>query len=366
MNINQVKNLNLNFILTTARSGSTLLSLMLHSHPNTNIVLEEPFAYNLYPKYKKITKWTSNNIQDYCNDFYLFSEGKLHDRFVTKKEFESLLENHKENLTIDIAIKLTYLCFFPDKDKSAITTIIDKQLLFHSCLEDVASFYPQSKFIILYRDPRDNAFTKWGMYEKKKEFEMMDYYRLAYDWEDTFSKLYDLKTKIGSERFLEVKYEDLVTNPEMELKRICTFLDLTYTPEMLEYDAKVKEAYNLLQEKHKETIVPLQKGIMQKPQTNKIGYWKQNLTAYQANLIWTICGNTAEKIGYKRDEDFIKQNRLILKNFSSNIKIWINKIKVNMYYSALFFIKLAIKKTLYGKNPKRIKSKPKQQMFGNN
>jgi len=358
MELQQIKDLRLNFILTTARTGSTLLSSMLNMHPNVISTLEEPFAYSSYSGYKNVKKWTSETIQQYCYDFYLFSEGKFEVQFSSKKELESVLEMHKENLTIDLAIKLTYLCFFPNKDKSNITTVVDKQLLFHSCLEDVASFYPQSKFIILHRDPRDNAFTKWRMYQNKKQFKHQNYYLIASLWQYTYGRILRLKNKIGSERFLDVKYEDLVTNPESELKKISSFLGIEYTGRMLEYDERIKSEIDLLKEKQNKNSIkyfmPFQDGIIQKPKTNKIGYWKQELTADEANLVWTICGDLAEKIGYKKDAQFIAQP-ITLKDRWVHIKMIINRVKTKIYYSSPFFIKRLLKKLKYGKGFKTYK-----------
>jgi hypothetical protein len=62
MDIEQFKNIKLNFILATARVGSTLLVSMLNAHQNVISTSEEPFAYNLYPKYSKVKKWTSKVI----------------------------------------------------------------------------------------------------------------------------------------------------------------------------------------------------------------------------------------------------------------------------------------------------------------
>ncbi|MEO8761514.1 MAG: sulfotransferase [Bacteroidia bacterium] len=339
-----------NFILTIARTGSTLLSTMLNEHPNVISTIEEPFAYSLYPKYKHIKKWTSKTIQNYCYDFYLFSEGKLEIQFGTKKDLETILETHKKNLTIDLAIRLTYLCFFPTKNKNNITTVVDKQLLFHSCLKEVSSFYPESKFIILHRDPRDNAFTKWRMYEKKKEVGMQNYYRIAYDWNYTYNKILSLKNKIGTNRFLDIKYEDLVTNPEIELQKICSFLAITYQPIMLEYDEKIKNEISELERKQGESSAKyyfsFHDGLAQKPKTNKIGYWKQHLKPEEANLIWTVCGELAEKIGYKQDKDFIKQT-LTFANYITTLAFFGNRIKTKLYYASPFFIKHFIKKLKY-------------------
>jgi hypothetical protein len=352
MHTQQIKDIKLNFILTTARTGSTLLSSMLNMHTNVISTIEEPFAYTLFPKYKRVKTWTSKTIQEYCYDFYLFSQAKLEMQFGTKKDLQTILEKHKANLTAEIAIKLTYLCFFPDKDKSNITAIVDKELLFHSCLEDVASFYPTSKFIILHRDPRDNAYAKSRMFENKKQYKSLGYFKIALAWKYIYGLLLKLKDKIGAERFLEVKYEDLVTNPEPELKKICVFVGIEYNDRMLTYDEQMKNKISQNMNENSTAVnnlALLHVGLTQKPKTNKIGYWKQNLKPDEANMVWTVCGNLAERIGYKKDENFVKQS-ITFKDRLNYIKFLFNRVKLTFYYRAPFFIKKLVKKVKYGKN----------------
>ena len=113
MNSSEIKNTKLHFILSTERTGSTLLSTMLNMHPNVLSTFEESFAFTLYPKYKNVTNWTSETIKQYCYDFYLFSEGYLEIQFGSKKDFIALLEKNKPDLTCDLVFKLSYFNFFP-------------------------------------------------------------------------------------------------------------------------------------------------------------------------------------------------------------------------------------------------------------
>ena len=351
MNIEQIKDIQLNFILASPRTGSTLLSSMLNAHPNVVSTSEETFTYSLYPKYKNVTKWTSKIIQNFCYDFYLFSEGKFEIQFGTKKDLVDLLENFKEHLTYDIVIKLVHLCFFPGKDKSNITTLVDKHLVFHFILEKVASIYPESKFIILYRDPRDNALVKRRMFERQKT-KVQSYYQLSCSWKFVYERLGKLRYKIGLDRFIEVKYEDLVSNPEVELKKICAFLNTPYNEKMLTYDEQLKTEVTKnienLSTDTKNLITLLHGGLSEKVNTNKVGFWKQGLSKEEADLIWTICGNLAEKIGYLKHDNFVKQP-IKFKDYLTYINILITRAKTLLYYSSPFFIKYIIKKIKYGK-----------------
>ena len=349
MNIEEIENIKLNFILASPRTGSTLLSSMLNAHPNIVSTSEETFTYSLYPKYKNVKTWTSKIIEEFCYDFYLFSEGKFEIQFGTKKDLINLLESHRENLTYDKVIKLVHLCFFPNKDKSNITTLVDKHLVFHFILEKVASMYPESNFIILHRDPRDNALVKRRMFERQKK-KTQSYYQLSCSWKYVYGRILRLKNKIGKERFLEIKYEDLVSNPETELKKVCLFLNISYDKKMLSYDEQIKNEVtkNLetLSANSKKLITLLHSGLTEKVNTNKVGLWKQGLKKEEADLVWTICGSLAKKIGYKEDEHFVKQS-IKSENYFTFISMLITRATALLYYSSPFFIKYLIKKIKY-------------------
>ncbi|MGZ3894964.1 MAG: sulfotransferase family protein, partial [Bacteroidia bacterium] len=353
MNTEHARNINLSFIVTTARTGSTLLSTMLNSHPNVVSTVEEPFAYSLYPKYSAVKKWTSEIIQEYCDDFYLFSEGRLAMEFGSRKDLVSLLEKHKEDLDMRFVTRLTFLCFFPQKNKENITHVVDKELVLHECIDEVAGFYPKGKFIILYRDPRDNAFTKWRLFEKRKQTAEQNYYKIALDWNYVYGRLRNAKKKYP-EKFFEIKYEDLVDDPENELKKLCAFLGISYDPIMLEYDKIIKHEletpfYQNMDETAKNHFLSIQGGLFIKPDKEKIGYWKKFLSADEANLIWTINGKLAQEVGYTVHEGY-KRTLAPLKSYIGLYGVARDRLKSILYYNAPFWLKRLVKKIKYGKN----------------
>lgn len=346
-----IKHTSLNFILSTGRTGSTLLSSMLNMHPGIISVSEEPFAYNLYPKYKDVTNWDGATISEFCYDFYLFSEGKLEPQFGKSGDLVKLLTEHKAILTGEYAIKLAYFAFFPNKDKSQVTTIVDKELKFHYFLDDVAAWYPQSKFIVLLRDPRDNVLIKLKRAVKKKKRESVLFFAKTWDYE--YAKLYEKIAGISSDRYIHVKYEDLVSAPEETLKRISEFLGVAYTPKMLDYDQKFKEEIEkaeLVGDTVKQHLSMYHEGLTQKVSTDKVGIWKKELSQEDNNLIWSICEKTALKSGYEAEGC----KRVSYTGFNSLYdrgRFRFNKVLVpNAYYSLPFSLKYFIKKLKYGKN----------------
>lgn len=342
-----LSNLTINFIASTSRTGSTLLSSMLNMHNEVLSFSEEPFLYSLYPKYKNTTNWTDEIIEEFCSDFYLFSEANLKFQFGKKADLEKTLKEHRKYLSIETVMKLTCLVFLPHKDKAQITTIVDKELKFHHVLNEVADFYPESKFIVLIRDPRDTVLI--NLKKKKRENAPGNLILLAKAWDYLYKTLDEKTVLLPRHRYIKIKYEDLVENPEAVLKQITAFLNITYDSNMLKYDEAIRkniEEGNDLMKRH---INFNHQGLIQKVNTNKIGIWKTELTTMESDIIWSICEKTAEQHDYLRNNcrkiNYLNLNTLkdLLQFYSSNIII------PKLYFSAPFFLKYLVKKIKYKK-----------------
>ncbi|MES2515229.1 MAG: sulfotransferase [Bacteroidota bacterium] len=347
-----IHNISLNFILSTGRTGSTLLSSMLNTHPEILSVSEEPFAYNLYPKYKNVTNWTDTIIDQFCYDFYLFSEGKLEPQFGKKENIIDLLKEHRSILTGENAIKLAYFAFFPNKDKSRVNAIVDKELKFHHFLNEVSGFYPQSKFIVLSRDPRDNVLVKIKRAIKKKKKPSTLF--LAKTWNYEYAMLNKKLSRINKDRYMLVKYEDLVKKPEEVLKKITTFLNIPYNEIMLTYDDNIKEEVKRsasdIGHTVKQHLSLFHEGLTQKVNTEKIGLWKKELSEQENNLVWSICEDTALTNGYMAD-GCKKISCFKIGMLADYARFYVDKILVpTLYYAMPFRLKYFIKKMKYGKN----------------
>lgn len=340
-------NISINFIVSTSRTGSTLLSSMLNMHSNVLSISEEPFAYNLFPKYKNIKVWTDTIIEQYCYDLYLFSEANMQFQFGKKSELKQILHHHQANLNINSAITLTYLTFFPDKDKSQITTIVDKELKFHHVISDLASFYPTSKFIILFRDPRDTVLI--NIKKKEKEKKRANLIEISKTWNYVYQTLCNKTALLDNSRCIKIKYEDLVENPEFTLKKISHFLNINYDTNMLNYNEAIKKTMLQSSSIVKNHIMSTHEGLTQKVNTKRIGIWKTELSKNASDTIWSICENVALKNGYKKDSS----DKISYLNFSTLyhlIYFYITNICIPyIYFSAPFNFKYFIKKIKYRK-----------------
>ena len=144
-----------------------------------------------------------------------------------------------------------------------------------SLLKDL---FPDSKYILLLRDFRDNVLSY-----KNVPFDLNNTGALAYRW-----KYYNLSAKRSlsklAQPYLEIKYEDLVTNPEHCLNRICEHLGVTYIPEMLEFYKTIDADQRSW---HRYINSPLT--------AENVGRWKKELTVTEVRTIESICGSAAKK-----------------------------------------------------------------------
>ncbi|MDF2453995.1 MAG: Sulfotransferase domain protein [Bacteroidota bacterium] len=343
--------ISLNFILSTGRTGSTLLTTMLNMHPQMLSTFEEPFAYNLYQKYNSKTDWDDQLIKEFCYDFYLFSEGKLEPQFGKKEDLIKILTAHKSGLTGAKAIKLAYFAFLPNKDKSEVTVVIDKQVKIHPVLSELITFYPKSKFIVLYRDARDNSLVKYKRSFKQKRKRSLYYF--AKIWNHEYKILNRETGKISSERVLKIKYEELVENPEKTLILISSFFKVPFDAAMLNYDEKFKENISSSSTSISHSVIDnlllFHEGLSQKVNTKKVGVWKTELKEKEYNMIWSVCKSTLLKSGYKAEncKSFFYFRVNMLPDF---LRFYITRVILPfLYYKTPYSIRYLIKKVMYNK-----------------
>jgi hypothetical protein len=115
--------------------------------------------------------------------------------------------------------------------------------IFH--IDEISDLIPDAQFVELVRDPRDILVSKKARksadWVSRHRVEVRDHIRLSRGYDPVMDTLgWKSAIHAGDEahqkypnRIIRVRYEDLVGNPEMEIKRICEFLDLGFNYEML-------------------------------------------------------------------------------------------------------------------------------------
>ncbi|MCK5137977.1 MAG: sulfotransferase [Bacteroidales bacterium] len=148
------------------------------------------------------------------------------------------------------------------------------------------------RYIYLHRDGRDVAcsFKKAIVGEKHV-------YHIARQWKSDQEKSMEVEQNIPSDRFINVKYRDLITNPESVLKNICSFLNVPFNQNMLDYFHA------------EESLKTARSGKMWQNLSQPIMAWNYNkylkeLTAQEIRVFEIVAGETLERLGYTVTSDY--------------------------------------------------------------
>jgi hypothetical protein len=141
-------------------------------------------------------------------------------------------------------------------------------------------------YIHLFRDGRDVALSF-----KKAIVGEKHIYHIAKQWKNEQEASLQLAEKIGGNRVVKVRYEDLIANPEKELMKICRFMGADYNPVALDY-------YHS-EESHKTAHSGVMWENVEKPLiSNNYNKYLKELSPADIQLFEQVAGDTLEELGY--------------------------------------------------------------------
>jgi len=97
-------------------------------------------------------------------------------------------------------------------------------------MDEISEYLPNIKYLYLYRDGRDVAVSF-----KKAVVGQKHFYHIAQEWSRAQRKAIAMGKKCGANQFFSLSYESLVSDPEPVLQNLCQFLEVPYSPSMLEF-----------------------------------------------------------------------------------------------------------------------------------
>ncbi len=311
------------FVLGNPRSGTTMLRLMLSCHPNIGIPPEGGFIVQLGWLYdnKKLDKAT---IDAFVSDFFEMETSQDWKLF-EKNLIHAFEKREVANYTdmIDEIYREYFRKACPDKKIWG-----DKTTWYSDYLEQINSYFPSAKYIHIVRDGRSVASSY-----KNVPHLTSNIMQIALEWTWSLNKIHKFGKNIGAERFIQIKYEDLVVNPSQVLKDICTFLGENYHDDMVSFSEKNRE-----QEMEPSRHLGW-KGLTLSAVTSKrVSAWENELSNDELLDFYTIAMDTMNKFNY----EYMEVDLPILES----IKI---KVKVS-FYKAIRLIKVFLKPYLYKYN----------------
>ena len=101
----------------------------------------------------------------------------------------------------------------------------------------INGWFPKSRIVHIIRDGRDACLSLL-----KQDFGYQDVLECAHAWAEEVRWVRRIGGVLGEDRYIEVIYEQLVQEPEREMRRLCQFLHLDYSADMLAYHKRVNSS----------------------------------------------------------------------------------------------------------------------------
>lgn len=276
------------FVVGVHRSGTTLLRYMLNSSPRIYIPPESDFIPRFFGR-RPDADLNHGECQRLLNIIF----GKY--RFV--KEWQGapppavelipdLAAGSDQKTTPGAFLRALYSAYA--RQVGAIRWG-DKTPIYTSYVALVRRILPDAQFVHIIRDGRDVALSmldKWG----EREFHV-DIYYAARTWKRRIRQAQAAGRQIGSAAYYELRYEALVAEPEAELRKICSFLDEPYVPEMA-------RPQRLARTRIREG--DFHAAVRQPPSTLRTERWKDEMAATDQQLFERVAGDQLAELGYAR------------------------------------------------------------------
>lgn len=149
-------------------------------------------------------------------------------------------------------------------------------------MPQLLAMFPEARFIHVIRDGRQVAVSlserPWGPRSAVVG---------AYWWRRKVRRGRRAGRALGPERYREVRLEDLIADPEGELRKLADYIGEPYDPAMLDYPERVLRRTQGAATKH-----------LHKPPTTGLRDWERDLPARDVAVIEAVCAPLLRELGY--------------------------------------------------------------------
>lgn len=269
------------FIISSGRSGTTLLASILDSHPQILIPPEQFVMHKVIAKYK-LYNWMP--WSDLCNVIvgdFARSRTNVNWQLETAQLLTVLAELAPEKRSLRNIIDTVYRAY-GKQHKQSFSIWGDKTPKNSARVENLLEVFPDAHYLALIRDGRDVV----SSILEKNANRNIDY--ACEKWMQSVETINKARKSIRADQFCVIRYEDLVVDPLKTVRKILKFLNCDGDISSLSRESYIKKMGGMAQAKHF--------GNLHKPINEKsVGAWRQRLSAVEAGII------------SKRMENYLKQ-----------------------------------------------------------
>jgi Sulfotransferase family len=204
------------------RSGTTLLRGLLNNHPDLAVPAETGFVLPLWTRRHALGDLRREDNKRRLAEWVFDTDGRGGRRiragvFTREQAFERVLAAPP---TLGSVVAELFQMYADAKGKPRWG---DKRPAYATHLKAMFELLPDMQFINVVRDPRATAASLAGtLYAEVGE----PFANGVSAWETSVARLDRVAARLRPDQLLDVRYEDLVRDPEGQLKRICDWTGL--------------------------------------------------------------------------------------------------------------------------------------------
>ncbi len=282
------------FVVGVGRSGTTLLRLMLDAHPELTIPPETGFV----PQLIETARGGEASVDELLavitghwrwKDFGLESE-QLRARFEAAR-----------SLRPAPVLRRFYELYAEQQGKSRWG---DKTPGYAKHMPEITRVLDEARFIHIIRDGRDVALSRVNTLSMKP----ITLEQAARLWRRWIRQARRQGARI--EHYAEVRYEELIAEPESVLRGLCEGLHLDFDPAMLDYHARSAERLSELAHdvpsRNDKPVRPAAERLAKHEATSRppdaamVAKWRTRMEPADQELFLAAAGDMLDELGYPR------------------------------------------------------------------
>jgi hypothetical protein len=281
------------FIVGVPRSGTTLLRLQLDAHPELALPAETGFGG--VARRLEGSAVTRDELLDALTGMPTWV-----DLAMSRDELGDLLAGVEDG-DLTAGLRAFYRGYAAARGK---TRYGDKTPGHAADMEVLARVLPEAHFIHIIRDGRDVALSlsevSWGP---------ADITLAAEKWVSELRRARKRAHGLARGTYMELRYEDLVAEPEPVLRKVARFVDLPWDEAMLAYHRKAEER---MSREMARTLKPLGGGtitaeerarqhelVSRPPSQSRVGRWRTEMSPEDRAAFELVAGKMLKRLGYE-------------------------------------------------------------------
>ena len=267
------------FVVGCPRSGTTMLSLMIHAHPRLAMPPESRFLIRTWRVRKKFGDLSTPEQRLALAKSCVRTGSKVRDLGLDPQEtLDAILAAPP---TMGSAFGTVFKMF---ADRHGKARWGDKRPAYYQEVDVLLRLFPDAQIVHIVRDGRSNVASL-----KTMPWWPFDSIGSMAAWSQAEYCSRRNAKRLPGDVFHVVRYESLVADPEPVLRQLCTFLEEDFHPAMLE-PSEVRE------------VVPEKKtwhtNLNNTVSTDRVESWRQGLDPWELGLMETVLRRKLRRYRY--------------------------------------------------------------------